>query len=200
MGWNLGSRFTIGHSRLVGQCAASFLVTWSQRSAGKTNTRNSFNAFRWEQRKRRCWVYSWGSADEPCCLAPNKHCCWYRAALLWCTYNNIALWRSPERTGKCRLCASEGGGVGPRMCLYSPNNSPCWALVRGGGKGWCDISKGLLYTCMLHLWVNKVWKSAERGVTAPRVITGGMWHMEGELQLRGAGEDECMHVRKMDPL
>lgn len=198
MGWNLGSRFTIGHSCLVGQCAASFLVTWSQRSAGKANTRNSFNAFRWEQRKRRCWVYSWGSADEPCCLAPNKHCCWYRAALLWCTYNNNALWRSPERTGKCRLCASEGGGVGPRMCLYSPNNSPCWALVRGVERADVIFQRGCCTPACFTFGLTRC-ESLQRGGHCPKsyyrwnVAHGGWTAVERSRR-------RWMYVRKMDPL
>lgn len=42
---------------------------------------------------------------------------WYRAVPLRSgqaasSYNNIALWRSPERTGKCCLCAASGWGTG----------------------------------------------------------------------------------------
>lgn len=91
---------------------------------------------------------------------------WYRAmprrsGQAASSYNNIALWRSPERTGKCCLCAPSGrGGAGAwgwrggwEVCLYSPNNSLAMGLEerrlkKGPGRG----SKGPCYTCLFHLW------------------------------------------------
>lgn len=169
MGWNLGSRFTIGHSGLVGQCAASFLDMWSHCCAEKKQQSEQCQCL--QVRAEKVQVLGLLRDDQLMNLAAwlqtNKAARGYRAALLWCTYNNIALWRSPERTGKCHLCASEWGGgeggVGPRMCLYSPNNSPCWGLVREGWKGLMWYLKGAVVHLHASPLVNKVWKSAERG-------------------------------------
>lgn len=107
-----------------------------------------------------------------------KAACWYRAALLWCTYNNIALWRSPERTGKCCLCASEGGrgGVGPRMCLYSPNNSPCWGLVQEWGVERADVI-------------------FQRGCCAPACFTFRLTRCESRQEGGGSVLQELLQVK-----
>lgn len=63
----------------------------------------------------------------------------------------------------------------------------------GGGMGWCGISKGLLYTCMLHLWVNKVWKSAVRGSPAQELlqVECGTWRVNHSWA-QPEKIDECM--------
>lgn len=127
----------------------------------------------------------------PAWLQTNEAACWYRAALLRCTYNNIALWRSPEHTGKCRLCASTGrGGVRTWICLYSPNNSPCWGLVRGW-KGLMWYFKG----AVVHLHASPSGLTRCESLQRGSMVHVGMWHVEGELKLRGAGDDGCMHIR-----
>ena len=66
------------------------------------------------------------------------------------SYNNIALWRSPERTGKGCLCPStERGGAGHRGCLYSPNNGP--RAVEGGRL---RISGRTFKEAVVHLQVS----------------------------------------------
>lgn len=73
------------------------------------------------------------------------------------SYNNIALWRSPERTGKCCLCALTGwGGARPQGLFVQPQQR----TTRGGRgeaeKGWegCCTPAGFTFG------VNKVWKPA----------------------------------------
>lgn len=90
---------------------------------------------------------------------------WYRAVGPWSSYNNIALWRSPECTGKCCLCALKGRGCTElRGCLYNPNNSLHWVWKGQAEKGPVWGSKGPLYTCMLHLWRWTKCESVPEGV------------------------------------
>lgn len=58
------------------------------------------------------------------------------------SYNNIALWRSPERTGKCCLCASTGrGGAGRGGVCTAPTTDGTgmeeggWERAGGRGRG-----------------------------------------------------------------
>lgn len=87
------------------------------------------------------------------------------------SYNNIALWRSPERTGKCCLCASaERGGVGLRGCLYSPNNRLRWvgrgeAKKKAGRRGWGGVQRGRCTPAHFTFGVNKVWTTARVNAT-----------------------------------
>lgn len=204
MGWNLGSRFTIGHSGLVGQCAASFLDMWSHCCAEKNQQSEQCQCL--QVRAEKVQVLGLLRDDQLMNLAAwlqtNKAARGYRAALLWCTYNNIALWRSPERTGKCRLCASEWGGargaLGPGCVCTAPTTARAGVWCGRGGKGWCDISKGLLYTCMLHLWLTRC-ESLQRGGHCLKsyyrwnVAHGGWIAVERSRR-------RWMYVRNMDPV
>lgn len=185
MGWNLDSRFTIGHGVLVKPVktvrdliSGHVIVSLGKRAT----TCKNFNTFWRLLGEHRCWVHLARVAHVshltththltrhltflPARLhAEQTHVTtrWYRAVTsviqrAASSYNNIALWRSPERTGKCRLCARTGrGGAGLRGCLYSPNNSVRWA-GRGrlrkagrGGRGGGGVQRGHLQVSPLGL-------------------------------------------------
>lgn len=88
------------------------------------------------------------------------------------SYNNIALWRSPERTGKCCLCAPagwmgwRGGGL-----FVQHQQQPALGWKRAGwGEArrwrWCwevgGVQMGRGTPACATFGVNKVWKSAWR--------------------------------------
>lgn len=87
------------------------------------------------------------------------------------SYNNIALWRSPERTGKCCLCAPAGwtgwwwGGL-----FVQPQQQPTLGERRagqGGARQWWDVGRGGVQKgrgtpACATFGVNKVWKSTWR--------------------------------------
>lgn len=200
MGWNLGSRFTIGHSGLVGQCAASFLDMWSQ----KTNSRNSANAFRWGQRKCRCWVYSvtiswWtllpGSKQTRRPADTELHFCDAPTTTLPSEgHQNVLV----NAAFVLLSGGGAGGALGPGCVCTAPTTARAGVWCRRGGKGWCDISKGLLYTCMLHLWLTRC-ESLQRGGHCLKsyyrwnVAHGGWIAVERSRR-------RWMYVRNMDPV
>lgn len=77
-----------------------------------------------------------------------------------------------------------GGGDRPRMCLYSPNNSPRWGL----GQGW----KGLMWYfkgAAVHLHASPSGLTRCESLQRGSMLHAGMWHTGGELKLRRAAED-----------
>lgn len=72
-----------------------------------------------------------------------------------------------------------GGGDRPRMCLYSPNNSPRWGFGAGVERADVIFQRGCCTPACFTFWVNKVWKSVE-GLNAARwnVAHGGRTEAE----------------------
>lgn len=111
------------------------------------------------------------------------------------SYNNIALWRSPERTGKCCLCVSTrglvGGGHWMLSCLHSLNNRPHgvegggWERPGGGGGG---VQRGHCTPASFTFGVNKVWKPASVRINAPeshqRVHEPITWTTDGWIRVK----------------
>lgn len=186
MGWILGSRFTIGHNGLWDSVQHHFWTrdrTALQEEPLIVDTVLSEQYQLFQVRAEKTQVLALLREDQLMNLAAwlqtNKVVCWYRAALLWCTYNNIALWRSPERTGKCRLCASGGGGV----FVQPPTTARAGVWCRGVERADVIFQRGCCTPACFTFGLTRC-ESLQRwggGVTAPGVITGGMWPMEGEL-------------------
>lgn len=113
-------------------------------------------------------------------LQTDEATCRYRGALLQCTYNNIALWRSPEPTGKCRLCASMGRGRRQAQDVFvQPQQQPTLGFGAGVERADVRFQRGCCTPACFTFWVNKVWKSVE-GLNAGRwnVAHGGRTEVE----------------------
>lgn len=85
------------------------------------------------------------------------------------SYNNIALWRSPERTGKCCLCPSAGEGValGAGLFVQPQHNRPArgWKgeAEERPGRG---VQRGRCIPAGFTFGVNKVRTPARGTATA----------------------------------
>lgn len=90
------------------------------------------------------------------------------------SYNNIALWRSPEPTGKCCLCMWMWGRHRTWSCLDSLNNrlhgveGRCWERVGGGGV--VGVQRGYCTSAGFTFGVNKVWKAAWGRIKATETL------------------------------
>lgn len=176
MGWDLDSRFTIGHGVLVKPVKTAWGIIYGQVIESLWGKRAKVNNLQEVQHLQKFTgvhtppkhqhlntSYTFDrTPDIPPTrlrLRANKR---NNPLIPSCTpviqqaassYNNIALWRSPEHTGKCCLCASTGRGVtGIRGCLYSPNNTLRGFGMRGGG-GWERPGPGFK-EAVVHLQVS----------------------------------------------
>lgn len=98
------------------------------------------------------------------------------------SYNNIALWRSPERTGKCCLCVSTRGLVGgwplDVELFAQPQQQTTWGgrgRLRKARRGRRRGSKRPLYTCQFHLWGEQGVKACLSEDKCSRKSSEGVW-------------------------
>ena len=138
MGWNLDSRFTIGHGAPVNPVQTvrgPHIWTCDCVTGEKSNSLQGFQHLLKTAGRAQVLGSPLARAAHVSHLTTHtrltRHLTflparlhagqthittrWYRAVTLVIqraasSYNNIALWRSPERTGKCRLCAQTGEG------------------------------------------------------------------------------------------